>query len=152
MTDKSTTTPPDGTLEPVRASRDALEVAAASLERSLAAPSATQEWRQSVINALDRASATLDTHIEATSTAKGLSSSVIRAAPRLAGQARRLSNEHAELVAGQRAVTSLAHDDSASPDALRDAAAKHAALLLRHVRHGHDLLHDAIESELGGSD
>lgn len=152
MTDKSTTRPPDGPLEPIRASRNALEMAATSLERSLAAPSATPQWRESVIAALDRSSAALDAHIEATSAPTGLSSSVIRAAPRLAGQAGRLSEEHAELLDRQRALTSLAHDKTCSPDELRDAAARQSTLLLRHVRRAHDLLHDAIESELGGSD
>lgn len=152
MTDKSATAPPDGTLEPVKASRDQLEIAATNLELSLAAPSATSDWRESVIGALDRAQAALETHVEATSTARGLPASVIRAAPRLAAQANRLSDEHADLLDKHRQVTSMALDAGGAPDDLRDAVARHAALLLRHVRHAHDLLHDAIESELGGSD
>ena len=94
----------------------------------------------------------LETHIDATSGARGLPASVIRAAPRLAGQASRLSDEHADLLDKHRQVTSMALDAGGAPDDLRDAVARHAALLLRHVRHAHDLLHDAIESELGGGD
>lgn len=152
MTDKSATAPPDGILEPVKASRDQLEIAATNLELSLAAPSATSEWRESVIGALDRTQAALETHVEATSGVRGLSASVIRAAPRLASQASRLSDEHADLLDKHRQLTSMALDADGAPDDLRDAVARHAALLLRHVRHAHDLLHDAIESELGGGD
>lgn len=152
MTDKSATAPPDGTLEPVKASRDQLEIAATNLELSLAHPSVTREWRQSVIGALDRTQAALETHVESTSGAGGLPASVIRAAPRLAGQATRLSDEHADLLDKHRQVTSMAYGSGSAPDEVRDAVAAHAALLLRHVRQAHDLLHDAIESELGGSD
>jgi hypothetical protein len=151
MPDKAATTPPDGTLEPIQASRDQLERAANDLKASLAEPSATKQWRDSVIAGLERTQAALDAHHHTPPGAPGLPSSVVRAAPRLAGQAGRLSDEHADLRKQQKAVTALAHGASA-PDDVRDAAAELCAVLLRHVQHAHDLLYDAIESELGGSD
>ena len=41
---------------------------------------------------------------------------------------------------------------SIAATALWPAAADLAARLLRHVQHAHDLLYDAFESDLGGSD
>lgn len=152
MTDKAATTPPDGTLEPIQASRDELEHAANDLKASLAEPSATREWRDSVIAGLERTQVALDAHHHTPPGASGLPSSVVEAAPRLAGQAGRLSDEHADLRKQQKSVTALAHDEDSAPDDVRDAAAELCAVLLRHVQHAHDLLHDAIESELGGSD
>ncbi len=145
-------TAPDGVLQPVRARRDALEKAATSLESSLAEPSHTTEWRDGVRHALGRTQEVLESHIASTSGEQGLPSSVMEVAPRLAGPAQRLSGEHADLVARQRVVTAMAEDENITPEALRDAAADLAALLLRHVKNAQDLLVDALEDEFGGGD
>jgi hypothetical protein len=152
MADTNAGPPPDGPLAPVRARRDALEAAATELERSLAAPSATTAWRDGVISALERTQGVLEQHLRASAGEAGVPESIVQADPRLIGPAERLAREHDELVSHQRAVTALAHDASSAPEAVRDAAAELAALLLRHVQHAHDLLYDAFESELGGGD
>ena len=46
----------------------------------------------------------------------------------------------------------MAEDENITPEALRDAAADLAALLLRHVKNAQDLLVDALEDEFGGGD
>jgi hypothetical protein len=152
MADSDLTTPPDGLLEPVVARRDALQAAATALESSLAEPSATTEWRDGVRDALSETREVLERHVHQTAGESGLPASVVGLAPRLSGPVSRLSGEHVDLVARQRVVAAMAEDEGIGPEALRDAAADLAALLLRHVRTANDLLVDALEEELGGGD
>lgn len=152
MSNGSTTTPPNGLLEPVRARRDALQSAAQALESALAETAATPQWRDEVRTALERTQEVLEQHVSETAGAEGLPASVIQAAPRLAGPAQRLAAEHSDLAERQRTVAAMAGDPAIPPEAVRDAAAELAELLLRHVRQAHDLLVDAAEDELGGGD
>lgn len=145
-------TPPEGTLEPIRARREKLEAAAHDLQRSLAAPSATSTWRNGVVEALATSQSVLESHVQQGSSDRGIPRSVVRADPRLAGPAERLHREHDSLMAAQRSVADLARDPSIEPDVVRDAAADLALLMLKHVQHAHDLLHDALSGELGGGD
>lgn len=152
MTEGTAPRPPDGTLEPMRARREKLQSAAGELEQSLANASATRQWRDGVIAALASSQAVLEEHLRTSGGPAGLQATVIKADPRLTGPAKRLSSEHDDLVEAQRVVSELAADETSEPEAIRDAAAALVALMLRHVQHARDLLHDAVESELGGSD
>ncbi len=148
----SSSTPPDGPLEPIRARKDALQEAAVALESSLAEPSTTAAWRDGVRAALDRAHEVLEQHISDTAGPAGLPASVMASSPRLSGPARRLASEHDDLLEHQQALVALVADDDVAPDRVRDAAAELAALMMRHVRHAQDLLVDAVEEELGAGD
>jgi len=152
MSETSAMRPPDGTLAPIRARREALEIAASELQQSLAVASATSQWRDGVRAALGRTQAVLEEHLRTSEGATGLTAAVIKADARLSGPAERLASEHADLVEAQHAVSELAADAASEPDDIRDAAAAFVTLILRHLQHAHDLLHDAIESELGGGD
>jgi hypothetical protein len=144
--------PPEGTLAPVRARREALETAASELEHTLAAPSATTQWRTGVVAALQRSGIVLDEHLHENQGQLGIPESVVQAEPRLAGPAEQLSREHDDLMSEHRRVSAVAVDASQPPDAVRDAAAGLATLMRRHVQHSHDLIYDAFEVELGGGD
>jgi hypothetical protein len=148
----SSSTPPDGPLEPIRARKDALQQAAVALESSLAEPSTTAHWRDGVRAALDRAREALEQHIFDSAGPAGLPASVMASSPRLSGPARRLASEHGDLLEHHRALAVLVADDDVAPDRLRDAAAEMAALMMQHVHHAQDLLVDAVEEELGAGD
>lgn len=143
---------PDGVLEPVRARREALQTAAMTLERSLAEPSATSAWRDGVQQAVEAVDRALTRHVSSNLETDGLLPTVVEAAPWLSGPADRLGVEHIELAERTAALVTVTADRQSSPEAVRDAAADLAARLLRHVQHAHDLLYDAFESDLGGSD
>jgi hypothetical protein len=152
MPTSSTSPPPDGPLEPIRAHKDALQEAAIALESSLAEPSTTVQWRDGVRAALRRAQQVLGEHIAETDGPAGLPASVVDSSPRLAGPARRLASEHDDLLERQQALASYVADDDVPPELIRDAAAEMAAMMLQHVRHAQDLIVDAVEEELGAGD
>lgn len=152
MATSSTSTPPDGPLEPIRARKDALQEAAVALESSLAEPSTTAQWREGVRAALESTRQVLERHITDTGGPSGLPASVVKSSPRLSGPARRLASEHDDLLRQHEAVAGLVADPDVTPDRVRDAAAEMAAMLMQHVRHAQDLLVDAVEEELGAGD
>ena len=152
MTDAFPAIPPDGPLEPIRARREALESAAADLEHSLAAASAAPAWRDGVRSALETVTEAMEMHLAGVSSETGIPASVSAADPRLSGPASRLDDEHAELTERLAAVTQVAGDDQITPQDVQAAGAKLVVQLRSHVHHAHDLLYDAMESELGGSD
>jgi hypothetical protein len=143
---------PEGVLEPVQARREALQTAATNLERSLAEPSDTPQWREGVQAAAAAVDHALTRHVSSNLETDGLLPTVVEAAPWLSGPADRLGVEHIDLAERTAALVALAADPQAPPEAVRDAAADLTARLLRHVQHAHDLLYDAFESDLGGSD
>jgi hypothetical protein len=152
MAPGSTSTPPDGPLEPIRARKDALLEVAVALEGTLAEPSTTTQWRDGVRTALDRARTVLERHVADTGGPAGLPASVVESSPRLSGPARRLASEHDDLLRHHQAVADLVADPDVAPDQVRDAAAELAELMMQHVRHAQDLLVDAVEEELGAGD
>jgi hypothetical protein len=152
MTDAFPAIPPDGPLAPIRARREALESAAADLEHSLAAASAAPAWRDGVQTALGAVGEAMQMHLAGVDADEGVPASVVHAEPRLSGPAARLNDEHVELTARLMAVTGVAGDSSAAPDEVQAAGAQLVVQLRSHVHHAHDLLYDALESELGGGD
>lgn len=152
MTDDAATMAADNRLQAMEPNPEGLEIAAAGLERCLGAPSATSQWRIPVLEALARTQTALEGHLRDPGKGAAVADSVVREAPRLARQARRLTDEHVGLLESHRAATALAQDDTTSPDDVRDSAAELAALMHRHVHHAHDLIHDAFESDLGDGD
>lgn len=152
MANGSTSTPPDGPLEPIRARKDALQEAAVALEASLAEPSTTTRWRDGVRRALDRAQQVLEQHIADTGGPAGLPASVVESSPRLSGPARRLASEHDDLLRHHQSVAGIVADPGVAPDRVRDAAAELAELMMQHVHHAQNLLVDAVEEELGAGD
>ncbi len=144
--------PPEGPLEPMRARREALESAASDLDRSLAAASASPAWRDGVRTALGAVTDAMQAHLAEVDSESGIPASVTAAEPRLSGPASRLDEEHTDLTGRLDAVRRVADDDQVSPHDVQAAGAGLVAALRSHVQHAHDLLYDAMESEIGGSD
>lgn len=140
---------PDGALTPVAAHREALEAAALALERSLAAPTVESSWRSGVAEALHSVVDVLTEHVSRNDTMEGLPGSIVEAAPRLAGPARRLSAEHAELTNRAASFGDMLDDPTTAPESIRDAGADLSGRLLAHVHTANDLMHDAFEAEPG---
>ena len=144
--------PPEGPLEPMRARRDALESAATDLDRSLAGASASPAWRDGVRTALGTVTEAVLAHLAEVDSERGIPASVTAAEPRLSGPASRLDEEHPVLTEQLDAVRRTVDDSQVSAHDVQAAGAGLVALLRIHVQHANDLLYDAMESELGGSD
>lgn len=126
---------------------DGLEEAAGDLEQCLGAPSETDRWRVPVVEALGRVHTVLEAHSHDLADGGALADSLEEDGQRLAGEARRLAEEHDELLEIQRRVAVLAQDETSAADDVRDAASELASLMRRHAQRAQDLIHDALEAD-----
>ena len=114
-----------------------------------AAPGREQAWRETVGSSLDRLTASFTHHVTATEGPDGLFEQVRRRAPRLDGRCRRLERDHQAIVeALSAAVSSLDADISET----RERVLALLASLVRHRQLGADLVYEAYDVDLGGSD
>lgn len=140
------------TVEPFRARREALGSATTDLENSLAAPTATPEWRAGVGVAAEQLRGPLEAHIGLVDTEDGLSAAVEDQAPGLARPAERLAEEHADLSQRFGDFVAVLSDTATSPDAIRDAGMDLVGRVRRHLQQADDLFADASAPESGRVD
>ncbi|MGH3665181.1 MAG: hypothetical protein ACRDU8_03640 [Egibacteraceae bacterium] len=139
------------TVAGVRERRSNLHSTLVDLEQAIAsaAPRRTAEWRHAVHTALERLATRFADHVASTEGPGGLFESVRQRAPRLDHACRRLKEEHAEIQSKIAAARRRLDDD---PESVRDAAMSLLTLLARHRQRGADLVYEAYDVDLGGSD
>ncbi|HET7398177.1 MAG TPA: hemerythrin domain-containing protein [Intrasporangium sp.] len=143
-------------LDRVRAQRAELHDSVRALDDTLASPLARgAAWRERVRAALAELSSDLDVHVELTEGPGGLYDRLSRAAPRLSGPLGRLREEHEPLREAVRGfLAALEEGDGASGDlpAFREEVTLLLGRLVRHRQTGTDLVYEAYEVDLGGSE
>ncbi len=142
-------------LDRVRAHRAELHDCVRALDDTLATPLARAPWRERVRAALAELSSDLDVHIELTDGPGGLYERLGQASPRLSGPLDRLRAEHAPLrEAVQGFLAALESGEGAPADlpAFREEVTVLVGRLIRHRQTGTDLVYEAYEVDLGGSE
>jgi hypothetical protein len=142
-------------LDTVRAHRAELREAVRAVDESLATAVARGgAWRERVRAALAELAHDFADHIALTEQQGGLYDSALTRAPRLTAAVDRLRREHVELrdtIGGYLAV--LEHGGTtADLPAFREEVQVLVGRLVRHRQHGGDLVHEAFQVDLGGSD
>jgi hypothetical protein len=141
-------------LERVRAHRAELRESVAAVDEALASPISGERWLGRVHAALAELAHDFRQHIELTEGPGGLYQDVQRSSPRLSGRVRRLTDEHRRYAAHLDSL--LARLDGGGPvddlTALREEATALMGLLVRHRQTGSDLVFEAYEVDLGGSE
>lgn len=142
-------------LERVRAHRAEMRDAVAAVYRALESPIARGgAWRERVRAALAELDHDLRDHVALTEGPGGLYSSVRRGSPRLAAAVDKLAEEHtrfAEAIGGYLAV--LEHGGTiADLPAFREEVTSLMGELVRHRQKGSDLMYEAYDVDLGGSE
>jgi hypothetical protein len=139
------------TIEGVMHRRAGLHHILIELETAIAAaaPGREEAWAEQVATALDRLTAAFNEHIDQTEGPNGLFDQVRRRAPRLDAHCRRLTGEHVAIVADLAAAIASLEQGSAHA---RETVLQLLAKLARHRQGGADLVYEAYEVDLGGSD
>lgn len=142
-------------LERVRAQRAELQESVAAVDDALASPIARGgAWRERVRAALAELAHDFQDHMEITEPPTGLYARARRAAPRLSSTVDRLLGEHETFngaIHGYLAV--LEHGGTmADLPAFREELTTLMGRLVRHRQAGNDLVYEAYEVDLGGSD
>lgn len=143
-----------GYLQRMRAHRAELRDAVAAVDDALASPIARPAWRDRVRTALVELCHDFRTHIELTEGEGGLYADVRASSPRLSGRVRRLSDEHVRYAAHLESLLARIDGEGELPDpvALREEATALMGQLIRHRQAGADLVFEAYEVDLGGSE
>lgn len=124
-----------------------------ALERAVAAPVHDDPaWRDRVAVLLRGLRSAFDEHMRATEGPAGHYAAVVHSAPRLAYSVDGLVREHAAVLDGMRALQE--HVDGGRPGAeeIRAWTRLLVGQLFAHRQHGADLLLEAYQTDIGGSD
>jgi hypothetical protein len=151
--------PPTATalsLEDLRRRRAELRDSMGALEQALASPASGRAaaWVERVHVALLELAGDLRQHVDITESADGLHASLVSAAPRLAGPVARLTRDHVRLT---RTVDDLIElcDRPDAADQVTEVRVVGTALLsdlARHRQRGSDLVWEAYEVDIGGTE
>jgi hypothetical protein len=143
-------------LDAVRIRRDDLYEAILGLERALAVPAgdAPEVWASLLAGPLTHLGSVLDVHVRGTEGESGLFEQLREDAPWLLPAVQQLTSEHPGLVGAAQALTTrieAVHTDG-DVDDLRDTALDLMRQLLEHRHRGAELLYDAYQVDLSGTD
>jgi hypothetical protein len=143
-------------LEAARRRRVELHEALIRLETEISSPGhgRAEGWARDVSNALTNLRAAFDEHIEATERPGGLYEEILENSPRLAGQVRRLQDEHptirGAIVEAIEQVSGPIDDDEL--DDARDGFQHLMGQVVRHRQRGADLVWEAYNLDIGGAE
>jgi len=142
-------------LDRVRRHRSELRESVAAVDLALEAPIARGgAWRERVRAALAELAHDFDDHIALTESPGGIYDRARRSAPRLSGRVTRLLEEHRDLhgaIHGYLVV--LEHGGTmADLPVFREELTVLVGRLVRHRQKGGDLVYEAYDVDLGGSD
>ncbi len=143
-------------LEAARRRRVELHEALVRLETEISSPGRGRpaDWAGDVAKALANLQAAFDEHIEATERPGGLYEEILENSPRLAGQVRRLQEEHPAIhgsIGSALDRTSEPIDDEGL-DEVRDELQRLMGLVVRHRQRGADLVWEAYNLDIGGAE
>lgn len=142
-------------LKKVRAHRSELGDSMAAVDHALAAPILRgDQWLERVHAALAELAHDFAVHIELTEGAGGLYEDVRRSAPRLSGRVRRLTDQHVRYAANLDSLLARLRGADPTDDllGLREEVTVLVGQLVRHRQMGSDLVFEAYEVDLGGSE
>jgi hypothetical protein len=142
-------------LERVRAHRSELRDSVAAVDDALAAPVARRdEWLERVQVALAELSHDFREHVALTEGDGGLYDDVRRTSPRLSGQVRRLTDEHGRYAAHLDSLLGRLDGDGPVGDlpTFREEVTSLMGQLVRHRQRGADVVFEAYEVDIGGSE
>ncbi len=127
------------------------------LERTISSPARGRvtDWAANVAKALTNLESAFDEHITATERPGGLYEEILDNSPRLAGQVRRLREEHPVIrnaIAAELDRVSAEADDLWPLDEVRDDLQRVMGLVVRHRQRGADLVWEAYNLDIGGAE
>src|SRR5262245_13183910 len=144
-------------LDAARLRRKTLHDTLVHLEEALSSPAAGRipDWTATVLKELHEVRDAFEQHIVVTEQEDGLYDEILERAPRLAGNVRRLRDEHPEIREGIAAnLEPLEHTEIGSDDwpldQARDDLQRFIGSVIRHRQRGADLVWEAYNVDIGG--
>jgi hypothetical protein len=144
-------------LQQARQRRKTLHDSLVHLEEALSSPATGRisDWTDTVVKEMHEVQAAFDQHVTATEQADGLYDEILERAPRLAGNVRRLRDEHPEIRVGiEETLNKLEHVEVGGEDwpleAARDDLQRFIGTVIRHRQRGADLVWEAYNVDIGG--
>jgi hypothetical protein len=144
-------------LQQAKQRRKTLHDALVHLEEALSSPATGRvaDWTLIVDKEMHEVEAAFEQHIVVTEKPDGLYDEVLERAPRLAGNVRRLRDEHPEIQEEMRHLLArLEHEevggDSWPIDQARDDLQRFIGSVIRHRQKGADLVWEAYNVDIGG--
>jgi hypothetical protein len=154
MADEQSLTP---ALQQARQRRKTLHDALVHLEEALSSPATgrIEDWTAHVDKEMREVEGAFEQHITVTEQQDGLYDEILDRAPRLAGNVRRLRDEHPEIRDGIRhTLNRLEHErigsDDWPVDRARDDLQRFIGTVIRHRQKGADLVWEAYNVDIGG--
>jgi len=157
---------PDGTqddrdlsaaLQQARQRRKTLHDALVHLEEATSSPAAGRigDWTDLVEKEMREVDAAFEQHIVVTEQPDGLYDEILERAPRLAGNVRRLRDEHPEIREGIRTMLNRLEQqevggDDWPLDEARDDLPRFIGSVIKHRQKGADLVWEAYNVDIGG--
>ena len=145
-------------LHAARQRRKTLHDTLVHLEEALSSPAAGRipDWTATVLKELHEVHDAFEQHILVTEQEEGLYDEILERAPRLAGNVRRLRDEHPEIQEGIAAnLERLEHTEIGGEwplDQARDDLQRFIGSVIRHRQRGADLVWEAYNVDIGGVD
>jgi hypothetical protein len=132
--------------------RDTLD----ALERALAAPAFGRAaiWGEQVVAAVTRLAAEFAEHVEVTEGPDGLHQNILAGDLRLANAVTALTHEHVTIAADIAGLYAACEPPVTSPDVadVREQGTRVMGRLARHRQRGADLIYEAYQTDIGGTD
>jgi hypothetical protein len=127
------------------------------LEEALSSPASgrTADWTAVVVKEMHEVGAAFEQHIVVTEQSDGLYDEILERAPRLAGNVRRLREEHPEITEGiTQMIAKLDQVEIGAEDwpvdKARDDLQRFIGSVIRHRQRGADLVWEAYNVDIGG--
>jgi hypothetical protein len=144
-------------LEEARRRRVELHGALVNLEQEISSPARGRvpDWASDVAKALLMLQAAFDEHVATTEREGGLYDEILENSARLAGQVRRLREEHPmirDAIAAEADRMSGPVPDDWPLDDVRDDLQRLMGLVVRHRQRGADLVWEAYNLDIGGAE
>jgi hypothetical protein len=144
-------------LDAARLRRKTLHDTIVHLEEAISSPAAGRidDWTAAVLKEVVEVREAFDQHIVVTERDDGLYDEILERAPRLAGNVRRLREEHPDI--GEHITATVARleseqvgDDEWSLERARDDLQRLIGQISRHRQRGADLVWEAYNVDIGG--
>jgi hypothetical protein len=146
-------------LQQARQRRKTLHDTLVHLEEGLSSPAAGRipDWTATVLKEMHEVRDAFGQHVVVTEQSDGLYDEILDRAPRLAGNVRRLREEHPEIQAGidtmlERLENTEIGSDHWPLEQARDDLQRFIGRVIKHRQRGADLVWEAYNVDIGGVD